>query len=383
MSQENLQQDEADIEVKDKPEVTSVEQKKSIQEFANEIFGKIENEFNSIPNDNEEIEKVENSILLENQSTKNKIKDELDLDGKLGILTNEMRKIKEEAENRISNISIEASANSQENASLLLFGRMNNGEIRKQLIDLLSKVENYQTEQPDIELVYDENGDIELDNDGKPLVKKVPSKYKPRTKEELESELDENISVVGKDTPISFDPESHTDADPGRRLGGRELIALNDESFRTEFKDPLQRSIVEAHEKGHCLRPYDNEFFRRYFSPAFDLSKIEISQEEFERLKKLNKFLDTNMTYENSIGEFKEGIIEYLMSGPEVAERMSQLKNYFGMKGNELFTKEHLRYAKEHYIEDTKMDNNMTSYFQAITPEREDKFIELINTSGI
>ncbi len=62
---------------------------------------------------------------------------------------------------------------------------------------------------------------------------------------------------------------------------------------------------------------------------------------------------------------------------------MSQLKCYFGMNGDEVFTPEHLVYAREHYVTDTGLDNLMTQFFQAITPETENGFLELINTSGI
>lgn len=50
---------------------------------------------------------------------------------------------------------------------------------------------------------------------------------------------------------------------------------------------------------------------------------------------------------------------------------------------DEKFTKEHLRYAKEHYIADTGLDNGMAFFFQAISPEKEDAFLEIINNSGI
>lgn len=62
---------------------------------------------------------------------------------------------------------------------------------------------------------------------------------------------------------------------------------------------------------------------------------------------------------------------------------MNQLKNYFGFKGTEVFTNQHLDIAREYYLADTGMDNDMTEFFQAITPETEAKFLELINTSGI
>lgn len=62
----------------------------------------------------------------------------------------------------------------------------------------------------------------------------------------------------------------------------------------------------------------------------------------------------------------------------EVLARMSQLKNYFGFTGDEEFRVEHLNYAKKHYVEDTGLDNNMTSFFKSIIDEQ--KFIDVMNT---
>ena len=69
----------------------------------------------------------------------------------------------------------------------------------------------------------------------------------------------------------------------------------------------------------------------------------------------------------------------------ELLERMSQLKNYFGMRGSGVFTKEHLYYAKKHYSEDvqTPGDLQIQPFFDAITPETEEEFIRLMNTLGI
>ena len=53
----------------------------------------------------------------------------------------------------------------------------------------------------------------------------------------------------------------------------------------------------------------------------------------------------------------------------EILARMAQLKNYFGFSGGEQFTKEHLLYAKKHYLEDTQMDNTMKDFFEKIGDE--------------
>ncbi len=105
MNKEEFQKNEAGVEVEDRPEITSPEQNKSSQEWANEILNKIEQEFDSVPDDKEEIEKIESSVLLENQSTKNEIKNELNLENNLNTLNSEAENTKEEAKSKISEIT--------------------------------------------------------------------------------------------------------------------------------------------------------------------------------------------------------------------------------------------------------------------------------------
>ena len=64
-------------------------------------------------------------------------------------------------------------------------------------------------------------------------------------------------------------------------------------------------------------------------------------------------------------------------------ERMSQLKNYFGFDGDQEFTKEHLDYARTHYVKDMSLDNSMSALFQMITAEKEEQFLRAINSLGI
>lgn len=132
--------------------------------------------------------------------------------------------------------------------------------------------------------------------------------------------------------------------------------------FATLFSDAVkngkeltdrQKNIIFAHELGHSIRNYKGEDIKE-IRKALDYSKMEAP-----------------------------GSKTYLKKPEEVIERMSQLKNYFGMQGSEKFTKEHLRVAKENYLKDTELDNNMTDFFNAITPETEDAFIEVINKFGV
>jgi hypothetical protein len=72
----------------------------------------------------------------------------------------------------------------------------------------------------------------------------------------------------------------------------------------------------------------------------------------------------------------------YLDDFYEMTARMAQLKNYFGFEADEVFTKEHLQYAKSNYIKDV-IDNSMAEFFALITSENESDFLEIMNSWGI
>lgn len=112
---------------------------------------------------------------------------------------------------------------------------------------------------------------------------------------------------------------------------------------------PRQKNIIESHEKGHVVRSFrvnSEDIFQ-----GFDLDKIPDTAKR----------------------------PSYLRNADELAERMSQLKNYFNFKSDEPFSREHLRYARANYVGDTGLDNNMTEFFGMITPEKEDDFLRVIN----
>lgn len=202
------------------------------------------------------------------------------------------------------------------------------------------------------------------------LEKEIP------TREEVEKKLDEEIAEVERVTEINFKTGEPNESE----------MSLNWEVPWTGKKATTkQLSIIEAHEKGHRIRRFHT--LTEKLRKGFDMSKAVYTNEMYEYSKKKLKNKDEEyvdaereITYEESKEEFLE---HYLFSGDELAERMSQLKNYFGFSASEVFTKEHLDYARQHYIEDTKMDNSMSLFFQAITPETEDAFLEIINKYGI
>jgi len=118
-----------------------------------------------------------------------------------------------------------------------------------------------------------------------------------------------------------------------------------DKSGNPENLSGAQKDIIDAHEKIHKL---------------YEILPSEIKQ----TLKE---------PFSSRLKGYKD---KY--QADEILARMAQLKNYFGFTGSEEFTKQHLDFAKSHYVEDTKLDNTMNDFFEKI--EKEDKFIENMNT---
>jgi hypothetical protein len=151
-------------------------------------------------------------------------------------------------------------------------------------------------------------------------------------------------------------------------------LALDDDGRYVSVK---QKSVYEAHEKGHGIRMFygESDFVNRIKS-AFDFSAItkETAEKYRELVRRAHKEIRRGI---------REDPLKYFESAHEIFERMSQLKNYFGMNGDQVFTKEHLEYARSHYVEDMGFSLQMLPFLEAITPEKEDEFIELMNTLGV
>lgn len=147
-----------------------------------------------------------------------------------------------------------------------------------------------------------------------------------------------------------------------------------------------QWSIIESHEKGHVLRPFQDHL-NEHFMRGFDLRAVRMTEAD-HTVHKLDYQQGSQDALDRDPDETVDDfaaryLAEYLFTAPEIAERMSQLKNYFGFAGTETFTQAHLDYARAHYLEDTGMDNSMRLFMEGITPETEAAFLELINSSGI
>lgn len=285
--------------------------------------------------------------------------------------------------------SVESEANFEGNETEILISRLRNPVIKRQIAEIIyrQEAEHHNSLKNEVWEPYLPEGWT-----GKERFKLLKGKHSTRiistedletelkkeskTIEEIEKELDKDIDEVASVTEIDY-----TSDEPNSSVIPLNWIV----PWTGERPTQKQMSIIEAHEKGHKIRDYDRSTDK--IRKAFDVSKVQFTDADYDILKK-NLENHTNkpegsekeLTLEEKREEHLNG---YLFTGMEIAERMSQLKNYFGFKRDEQFTKEHLHYAKEHYVQDTNMDNGMRLFFEAITPETEDIFLEIINNSGI
>lgn len=209
------------------------------------------------------------------------------------------------------------------------------------------------------------------------------------SKERIAWEYDERLARIKTFTHISFGKRrSHTTEDP---FGPKEIISLRATRRDTGKAGMAKRlHISESHEKGHVMRfEYSEKWIppfkmkseyvlSRLFGKSFDFSHVEFKEEEYQNYR-----AGSPESAKTSNREIRNIWIADISSPSELTERMSQLKNYFGFCGDEIFTREHFLYARENYIQDTGYDNAMSPFFSAITHNKEDAFLELINSVGI
>lgn len=262
--------------------------------------------------------------------------------------------------------SLEEQTRHGELDSILLFERLKHPTIRGQAIDLMLRNEETRKDEIITDVVFDKKGKAIRSKTGRFALKK--HKYVPQTREQVEMEFDKDLEEIQLKTKVSF----------GGKGPNAETVSLN-----WKFPDAIQKpnirqmAMIEAHEKGHGVRYYGGKYLDKYFAEAFDQNAVEFTRDDYYRDHVKEE--RGRLGYEDA----KKQFFQYLFSARELAERMSQLKNYFGMRADEQFTKEHLNYARLHYIQDTGMDNRMRFFFQAVTPEKEEKFLEIINSAGI
>ncbi len=100
--QKNNNEDVATLEAPEKSTDSIIENEENPQDFAEKILNQIQKDIESFPDNEEELKKIEGSIILGDPSTKNEIKKEIDLDNKLNTLDSESRNISEGAKIKIT-----------------------------------------------------------------------------------------------------------------------------------------------------------------------------------------------------------------------------------------------------------------------------------------
>ncbi|HCC06017.1 TPA: hypothetical protein DEP94_01485 [Candidatus Nomurabacteria bacterium] len=277
-------------------------------------------------------------------------------------------------------VPINEQANFKGNYSELLFSRMQNPVIRKQLLDLLEMNEKWLVEHPI--MIMKRVSKEDLPTVGKILnnYQEIPLVYNPKSRKELEDELNEDLEMQKTVTRIDRNKDVSASGVVFYRNSKSDATRQDIEigTYRPTT-DPLteneirKRSLIEAHEKGHVFRYLKaSTYLRNRFTPAF-ISPLDVEKHLLQKFPKMS---------ESEAGV----IIKYLFDFErpiEIMERMSQLKCYFGMKGDEKFTSQHLQYARDHYLKDVMYDNKMEPFFDAITPQTEFAFLKLINSAGI
>lgn len=280
--------------------------------------------------------------------------------------------------NRVPNL--EAEVNFESNDALILSKRLRHPVIKRQLAavflsGLKARYDHFSNEewkpfvelsgQPEEYFTIDGHSAYSKSHIDDFLAKGVP------TVESVEQELDQYFDEI--DTSTSIDFSDGVPSTFGICLGFK--LPWTGESPNTK-----QWAIISAHENGHKVRRYHDYSVPDLFVSSFDVKNPALTDEYIKSLD----FGSSKTEYsEEEIEEARKRLVEYLFSNEEIAERLSQLKNYFGFDGDQVFTKAHLEYAREHYLSDTGMDNYMGIFLCAITPETEDEFLYAINNYGI
>ncbi len=230
---------------------------------------------------------------------------------------------------------------------------------------------------------------VDKDESGEYIFRDEP--FVMPSEEEVRQEVLDAIEEVKQSTPILLDDTHPSSSGIG--------IFWKNEDGSTPTK--RVNSAMEAHEKGHVVRKYPGgnpgeEAYQKLFETAFDANNITYTEEDYQSslknakenaLENQQRMTEAGLNFvemsdeDFSRGRLREERIQYLSRPNELAERMAQLKNWLGFRGDEEFTQEDLDYAREYYITDTGIDNFMRQFFEAIKDDA--AFLHLINTLGI
>lgn len=269
----------------------------------------------------------------------------------------------------------EKTANYEGDQTLLLLERLRNPVIKERLVDMMRSHTATKEFRSFVE-ARNVDGSVSLGSLLKAL--KVRDRQLSRSKNELVLEADEILDQVFRHTAVDFNEKPVQGIGYSLGRGSEGVIApystLSAEGGRASAR---LLNIYEAHEKGHGARAFHGE--SRLTSKISSLLDVGLVRPDTLRSYKEVVSYISNVPVEN----VPDSVIAYFGSANEIVERMSQLKNYFGMKGAEVFTLEHLEYARAHYEADTETGVQIRPFFEAIIPGKEAEFVAMMNTLGI
>lgn len=257
--------------------------------------------------------------------------------------------------------SIEEQANYEGNHSLLLFGRLQNPDVFNKLVND----------------IYEDRTSVDFSTYEyiDPEYVKSLERDEYFVKQDIKIELQQALDTTSKSTEIGFSEYGYLKSKKGDN--GTGYVEICNNKSGSQFNETvLSKNITEAHEKGHTIRDYNiDSGFSQELQSMFNFEKFSFSEETIKDIRQINNIEDSKEEIESSYRE-------YLAYPWEIVERMSQVKNYFGMAGNEEFTQEHLDYVKKNYVKDTgHYAPQIQPFFDAIADD--EKFIEKMNTLGI
>src|SRR3989344_1079606 len=183
------------------------------------------------------------------------------------------------------------------NDSEVLFSRLKTSEIKQQVCELVDKIDNSPT-----------SDDEEVST-------------LPMSREGMEALYDTQLEAMQEVTPISYGNQPAHYSEQG--IAFQSAASATGERFTTK-----QLSIIEAHEKGHLIRPYEGPRYDEYFRRGFDIARVDVTD---DWLKTGKRILATQLMEASEedidLKAARRAVIDYLFSGTEIAERMNQLKN--------------------------------------------------------
>ena len=197
---------------------------------------------------------------------------------------------------------------------------------------------------------------------GRPGTGENPKDFKSHYRYQLKDQ-DKILDRVFSETNIGYTEEQRSVFGNGRgSIDNPGWVHIDAQKPDGTKLNNRQMNILESHEKGHGLRDFVSPAEKKFFEDAFDVENIASSYKP-----------------KSPTDAPAEEVLEYISRPEEIAERISQLKNYFGFSADEQLTKKHIEYARTHYVKDTGYDNSMTVFFMGITPSKIDAFLELVN----